>query len=187
MDQRIVLPALQEFLRVRQHLKLVFIVRRGKIDERFTQHSAHARGLGFFRDRILEVIHVRKSGDAAANLLRSGQTRAPAHKFFGDVLGFRGKNIFAQPVVQRHIVMQPAKQRHGHVRVPVDEARQHQLAARVDGLRRSIFIFDVGAETDGRDDVALHGHRSVFNNQRSSVHGDDGAAADQQVHLFFVA
>ena len=72
-----------------------FIVRGGEIDEGFAQDAAHARGFGFFGDGIFEVVHVGKSGDAAANHFRSGEARAPTDEIFGDIFGFGGENIFA--------------------------------------------------------------------------------------------
>ena len=41
MDERIILPALQKFFGIRQHLRFVLIIRRGKIDKRLTQHPAY--------------------------------------------------------------------------------------------------------------------------------------------------
>ncbi len=53
-----------------------------------------------------KVVHIRESGYAPANLFRRGQSRAPAHKLFGNIFGFRRENIFAQPLVKRHVVVQ---------------------------------------------------------------------------------
>src|SRR3984893_2472471 len=94
MNERIILPALEKFLRIRQHLRFVLIVWRWKINKRFPQYAAHACLFSLFRDGVFEVVHVRKSGYAPANLLCRGQTRAPADKFFSNVFGFRGENIF---------------------------------------------------------------------------------------------
>ncbi len=127
VNQRIALPLLQKLLGVGQHRGFALVVGRGKVDEGFAQNAAHAGRLGFFRDRIFEVVHVGEGGDAAANLFRRRQPRAPADKFFVHVLCFRRENVFVEPVVESDVIVQAAKQRHGHVGVAVDESGQDQL------------------------------------------------------------
>ena len=138
VNQRIALPLLQELLGIGEHLGFALVVGRGKIDEGFAQHAAHAGGFGFFGHRIFEVIHVGEGSDAAANLFRRRQPRAPADKFFVHVLCFRRENVFVEPVVESDVIVQTAKQSHGHVGVAVDESGQDELAFGVDGLRSGV-------------------------------------------------
>jgi len=161
LNERVSLPLLQEFFRVREHLRFAFIVRRRKIDERFSQHAAHTGGLRFLRNRVLEVIHIRESGHTRANLFRGRQPRSPTYKIFIHVLRFRGKNVLAQPVIERHIVMQPAKQRHGHVRVPIDEPGQDQPAVRINRLRGVIFSIDLRSRPNRGNGITAHGNAAV--------------------------
>jgi len=72
--------------------------------ESFRQHAAHSRGFGLFGNGIFEVVHVGDGRHASANLLRRGQPRAPADKFFRHIFGFRREDVFPQPLVERHVV-----------------------------------------------------------------------------------
>ena len=186
VNQRIALPFLQEFLGVGEHLSFALVVGRGKIDESFAQHAAHAGGFGFFRHGIFEVIHVGESSDAPANLFRRRQARAPADKLLVHVLGFRRENVFVEPVVESHVIVQAAKQSHGDVSVAVDESGQDQLAFGVDGLRSGVPGFEFAAGADGDDRVTFHGDSAVVEDGAGAVHGDDRAAGDEQVGFFFV-
>ena len=132
VNQRVTLPALQEFFRVLKHGIIVFVIRSGKVEDGFAQHAAHTGGFRFFGDGILKIIHVRKSGDAAADLLRQGEARSPTHKFLIHVLGLGGKNEFRKPFFQSHVIFQAPEQSHGCVGVAIDEPRKHQLARCVD-------------------------------------------------------
>ena len=186
VNQGIALPLLQELLGVGEHFSFALVVGRGKIDEGFAQHAAHAGGLGFFGHRVFEVIHVGEGSDAAANLFRRRQTRAPADKLLVHVLGFRRENVFVEPVVERHVIVQAAKQGHGNVSVTIDESGQDQLAFGVDRLRGGVPGFEFAARADGDDRVALHGDSAVVDDVARAIHGDDGAAGDEQVGFFFV-
>ena len=144
MNQGIALPLLQELLGVGEHFSFALVVGRGKIDESFAQHAAHAGGFGFFRHGVFEVIHVGESGDAPANLFRRRQTRAPADELLVHVLGFRRENVFVEPVVESHVIVQAAKQGHGDVSVAVDESGQDELAFGIDRLRGGVPGFEFG-------------------------------------------
>ena len=67
VDQRVALPALQKFLRIFEHCVVGLVVWGGKIEDGLAQRSAHSGGFRFFSDGVLKVIHVRESGDAAAD------------------------------------------------------------------------------------------------------------------------
>ena len=143
VNQRIALPLLQELLGVGEHRRVRLVVGSREVDEGFAQHAAHAGFLGLFRDGIFEVIHVREGGHAGTDLLSRGETRSPAHKFLGHVLGFGGENVLVEPVVERHVVVQAAEQRHRDVGVAVDEAGQNERVFRVDcsgDLRTSLRV-----------------------------------------------
>src|SRR4029077_5471361 len=85
LNKRIAFTARQEFFGVVGRLRVVLVVRDRKVDPRFSENAAQSGGLGFFGDGILEVVHVRESGDAAANHLGGSEARAPTVKILGDV------------------------------------------------------------------------------------------------------
>ncbi len=134
MDQRIVLPALQKFLGVFEHGRVGFIVWRREIEERFAENAAHSGGFGFLGDGVFEVIHVRESSDAGANLFGGGEASAPAHEILRHIFCLGGENVFAEPVVERDVIVKTAEKRHGNVSVAVYETGQDQRAFCVDGL-----------------------------------------------------
>jgi len=83
-------------------------------------------------------------GHPSANLLRRRQPRAPADKFLRHIFGLRREDVFPQPLVERHVVTATrAAKSSGHCVWPIDESRQHELPAGIDGLRRGILRFDV--------------------------------------------
>ena len=119
------------------------MVRRRKIKNCFAQYAAHSRGFGLFGNGIFKVVHVCEGGHSSADLFRRGQPRAPANKFFRHIFGFRREDVFPQPLVERHVVTQPAKQGHRHMRVPVDETRENEFPAGIDALRGHILRLHV--------------------------------------------
>src|SRR4029077_7831274 len=113
------------------------VVRDRKVDPSFAENAAHAGGLGFFGDGILEIVHVRESSHAAANHLGGREARAPTDEIFGDVFGFGGEDIIFQPYVERDVVLEATQKSHGNVGVAVDETRQDEVASGIDVFRGS--------------------------------------------------
>ena len=185
VNQRIALPALQKFLGVLQHRGVRFIVWRRKIKNRFAHYAAHSRGFGLFGNDIFEVVHVGERRHASANLLRRRQPRAPADKFLGHIFGFRREDVFPQPLVERHIVAQPAKQRHRHVRVPVNETRQHEFPFGIDGLpRRHPALARCRFALPHFDNpVALDSNEAVLQDAALGIHRHQRAADDKEIYL----
>ncbi len=186
VNQRIALPLLEEFICIGQHFSFALVVGRGKIDESFAQYPAHAGGFGFFRHGIFEVIHVGEGCDAPANLLGGGEARAPAHKLLIHVLRFRWENVLIEPVVEGHVIMQAPKQGHGTVSMAVDESGQDQRALGIDRLGSVVPGFEFAARADGDDGVTFDDYGSVVEDGAGAVHGDDCAAADEQVGFYFL-
>src|SRR5207247_4135170 len=129
-------------------------------------------------DGVFEVIHVAVGRGAAAQHLSEAQARAYADKIFSDVLGFGGKDVFREPLLQIQVVCQPAKQSHRHMRVTIDEARDDYLAVGVHYFARSIGSIDFGGAADGNDAAALAGNRAVFDHLARLVHSYHGSASD---------
>ena len=185
VNERVTLPFLQEFLGVLQHCGFIFVVRRREIDKRLPQHAAHSGSFGFFRDRIFEVIHVRKSGHAGADLFSRRQPRAPTNEFLGNVLRFRRKNVFVEPVTEGHIVVQSAKEHHRDMSMAVDESRQDQSIFRVDTLAAFVSRFNFCARTYSDDRIVLNDDIPIVVDMPLAIHGDDGAAGDDCVGVLF--
>jgi hypothetical protein len=123
---------------------------------------------------------------ASANLLRRSQPSSPAHEVFIHILRFRREDVLVKPVIQRDVVMQPAKHGHGHVRMPVDESRQHEMPARIDHLRPAIVRLNLRPRPDRHDGISAHGQTSILINRARPVHSDDSPAAHDEVDSLLV-
>ncbi len=87
-----------------------------------------------------------------------------------------------QPVHQVAVVRDAAEEDHRHVRVRVDEARQHGLPPRGERRLSAELLQQVGRLPDGDDFAAVDGHRTVID--VGSGHGQDGAVRDEDVDGF---
>jgi hypothetical protein len=86
------------------------------------------QGARRFRRGLREEVHVVEAGDAAAQHLGAGEQRAVADEGGRDMLRLGGPDGFLQPAHQRQIVGDAAHQRHGGMRVQVDQAGdQHDV------------------------------------------------------------
>ena len=92
--------------------------------------------------------HVVDARDAAANQLEQSEPRRGRDRRLG-VRGLERPDALAQPAQQVALLGEPAKQRLAQMEVTVDEAGQHETAARVD--RR------VGAAVRKRGERRRHG------------------------------
>ena len=79
--------------------------------------------------------------------------------------------------------MQPAKQRHRHMRVPVDESGQHQPPASVDCLRPSVTSFDISLRPHRDNRVALDRDAATVKNPPPAIHRHYDPSADDEVNL----
>src|SRR5437879_12191835 len=89
VDKGVTLPMLQEALDVGERLFVRFVIRSGKIEDGFSEHAAHSRGLGFARDGILEVIHVCEGSGPAPNNLQRSYASAPNYEVIAVVASLR--------------------------------------------------------------------------------------------------
>ncbi len=79
--------------------------------------------------------------------------------------------------------MQPAEQRHRNVRVPVDESRQHQPPARINGLGALILTLHLASRPHRHNRVALDRDTAIVQNRPRPVHRNHSPAADDQIHI----
>ena len=98
-DKRIPFPVRDKLFYVSHRFRVRLIIGDRKIDDSFAEDAAHSGFECLIGDRIFEVIHVAVGRGAAANHFRQAQTRADAHKVFGDVFGFRREDVFGQPLL----------------------------------------------------------------------------------------
>jgi len=150
------------------------------------QNAAHAGGLSFARDGVLEVIHVRIGGDAAADHLQCRQARAPSDELLGDVARFGGEDVLLEPVLKRQIIGNAPEENHGGVAVRVDQAGQDQLAAGQNAPCRRVPCRNLDTRANRQDLVAADCNGAILKDAEAGVHRHDGAAGDQQVHLLLL-
>ena len=81
-----------------------------------------------------------------------------------------------EPVLQLQVVGDAAEQRHGGVRVGVDQAGREDGVGTVEALRGLEARVDFGLGADGHDAVAADGHGAVLDDAVLRVLGDDVAA-----------
>ncbi len=186
VNQRVALPFLQEFFRVRSHLGHVFVVRDGEIDPGLPKNAAESRSLGLIGFSIFEIIHVGESGGAAADHFGEREAGAPPHIVFGNVPGLGGENKFAQPIIERDVVFEPAHQDHRDVRMAINEAGDNELAGGVDGLFGRDAFWKRGGDfrADGDDFITADGKESILEDAAVTIHRDDGRAFDDEVYVY---
>ena len=180
-DERIAFPLLDEPFCVSHRIRPSLIVSDGKVYDRLAEHAAHASLHRLVRDGILEVVHIAVGGRAAANHFGESEPCADAHELFGNILRFSREDVFRQPLLQIKIVCQPAKERHRHVRVAVDETGNDDLAARINRLARGVFSLYLGALADGNDATITHDDCAVFDNAPLVIHRDDSSARYDEI------
>ena len=92
------------------------------------------------------------------------------------------KNILIQPIIQRQIIRQAAKQAHAHMGVGVDQSRKNEPAPRLDHLTRFVRGVDICAGVDRGDGISLNRDRTILQNAALSVHRDHDAVRHDQIH-----
>ncbi len=128
-----------------------------------------------------EEIHIVEAGHSAPDHLGARQQRPLEHELLGHVLGFGRPDVLSEPLHQRQIVGQAAHQRHGRMRVQIDQARDQCVRGEL-GVRAG----DIGAAGllgwHHRDDAPVaHYHCMVLEEQAGRLHRDHIARADDAV------
>jgi len=123
-------------------------------------------------------IHVVEAGDPAAQHLYTGEERPVVNELGGEVLRLGRPHVVFQPHHQRKIVGEPAHQRHGRVRVQVDEARDERVAGEGGAPRGGVAL---ARRADGQQlaDASVHHHdRVVGENLPGRIDRNDPASLD---------
>ena len=179
--QRVVAEPLEEALGELQGVGGRFGVGHREADNGLAQHAAHPGFLGHFRRHVLEVVHVGKGGGSAEQHFQRGQARAPADEVGRYVLGLGGEDELVQPVLQIPVVGDAAEQRHGGVRVGIDEAGRQDGVGAVDALLRLEARVDGRLGPDSHDALAANGDGAVLDDAVLRVLGDEIAAAPDPI------
>ena len=129
-DQRVALELLDEAFGAGQPLGRRLRIGDGKLDDRLAEDAAQTRFPRRAADFLLEVIHVGIGRRARLDHLERRQARPDAHHRGRHGLGFRGEDVFLQPLHQREVVGQTAIHDHRRVRVGIDQPGQDDLIAR---------------------------------------------------------
>ena len=104
-----------------------------KVDEGLPQDGPQSRLVDRPRGVGLEVVHVGEGRRPSLDHLEGRQQRSVVDELGRDVLPLRREDVLGQPLLERQVVGDSAQERHGGVRVRVDEAGHHDVAAGVDG------------------------------------------------------
>ncbi len=87
-----------------------------------------------------------------------------------------------QPLHQRQVVGQTAKQGHGGVAVAIDQPRHDQTATGINGPRGPQGGGQAGHRADGVDGGVVDGDKAVAQGLSLARGGQDQAVGDQQVN-----
>src|SRR5690606_23640395 len=124
-------------------------------------------------DGVGVVIHVDEGRGAAADHFPAGQFGADAHEFRVHELHLCREDVVVEPGHQLEVVGNAAKERHGGVRVAVDEAGKYDAIVTGQPFRRLVLAVDPVGGTDGDDHALVDGHGTVPDDVHALVHGDE--------------
>ena len=159
-------------------------VARRKIDRDDADRGTHAAGKRGARRSLRVEIHVAEAGDAAAQHLGAGEQRAVVDEFRGDVLRLGGPDGVIQPPHERHVVGQPAHQRHRRMRVQVDQTGNQRVTRQVEAARCIVARGRVRGRKDGDDFPVLDRDTVVIEHRCVGFDGNDPARVNQAIDRF---
>ena len=125
------------------------------------------------RDRVIE-----RAGGAGREHLHAGERARHAHRLLAQVERERQQEL-RHPVFQQVAVGQPLEQRVPVMLVHVDEAGQHDCAARVDHLVERVALGRLRRRADCRDAGAVDRDVTIRKDIAPGIDGDDVAVGDQ--------
>jgi len=97
------------------------------------------------------------------------------------VTPFCRPHAFLEPLSERDVIGETAHERHGEVRVCVDEAWEHQAAAGVEDFARGGEVEELVSRTHRCNAAVRDGNGAVVDGLAVGLHGQDGAAEDQNL------
>lgn len=156
-------------------------VARREFDADHADHGAHARldrGVcGFLRVEI----HVVEAGDPALQHLGAGEKRSVVDEFGRHVLGFRRPDVLIEPFHQGQVVRQAAHERHGRMRVQIDEPGHQHVGFEADRLFGGIHLARLGRRQQIGDAPVRHHYCVTLEHLAVGRDGNDPAGVDQEV------
>jgi hypothetical protein len=108
---------------------------RGHLDGDEAQRGPHARNQSSAPGGIGEEIHVVEARHAAAQHFSAGEQSPVVDELCRSQAGFHRPDVILQPVHEGAIVGYPAHQRHGGMRMQIDEARDQGVVVELDAPR----------------------------------------------------
>ena len=144
--------------------------------------DAHVRVGGRACDHLGPELHVGKAGDAAAQHFGNGQFRPVAHVFGVDPAPLDRRDCVLQPRRQRQVLGPAAQQRHGRMRVRIDQSRQDRVLRTFDEFGRRVGGERCGGGQHGDDASIAHRHRMVGEHGAVGFDGQHPAGANERVY-----
>ena len=150
------------------------------IEQIRVSHAGAAVSIGW--EEFLDVFGLDPNEPEHFRLIfEAAEARSPADEFGRDVLRFGREDEPLQPVLQPHVVRYLTKQRHGGVRVGINETGGEDRVGPVEPLLRLKPRIDFGLRSDAGDPISANRHRAVLENAALGIHGDYVASAPDLV------
>ena len=153
------------------------------------QHRAKTAVDGRLRDRVAEVVHVERRGDAAGEVFEDGQLRKHVDVLRRELV-LQRDDFAEEPVLQRQIVGIGAHEAHARMCVRVFEARHQQVAAQVDLAFKGGHVrfrrADVGNGAAVHPDLVRRDRRRAGHGQRPAVKKSNHGCPSQFKLDFFI-
>ena len=144
-------------------------------------HDDETRLRRGFGDGIFEVVHVRKRRHARPDHLRAAQPGTHLHELWRDEFTLDRHHITHQPYIQPQVVGQAAQQRHGDVRVRVNQAGNNRTVVAIDNFSSRVIAQDFIGRANGDNRLTLDGKRAVVDQRVRIVHGHQRAMRQNRI------
>ena len=133
-------------------------------------------------DHLGPELHVGEARDAAAQHFRDREFRAVAHVLRVDPAPFDRRDRILEPRRQRQILCPAAQQRHGRMRVRIDQSRQDRVLRTLDEFGRRVGGERFGGRQHGDDASRAHRDRMVSEHGAVGFDGQHPAGANERVN-----
>ena len=144
--------------------------------------DAHVRVGRCACNHLRPELHIGKARDAATLHFRDGELRAVTDVLRIDPAPLDRRDRILQPRCQGQVFGPAAQQRHGRMRVCVDQARQYSVLQTLDEFGRRIRGERFGRGQHGDDASRAHRHRMVGKHGAVGFDGEHPAGANERVY-----
>jgi hypothetical protein len=129
-------------------------------------------------------MHVREAGRAAREHVRDRQLGAVAHVFGVDPALLERPDLPVQPVLEILALGRASQQRHGGMRVHVDEPGHQHVRGSGQRLVRRESLERLRERRDGHDPAMVDRDRMILEHAARRLDRNDPAGGDQGVDVF---